>query len=298
MTWVRTDDAMPLHPKILCLSDGAFRLWQNGLHFANRSATDGKIETRLLPSLNHHGRWTAKQLSGFVAELVPGLWIDRGDHYEIHDYAHFQAEALKERVERKRANERDRQRRHRDKTDVTRGIVTRDIERDSVCDNSVPSRPVPSRPKESTSVRSTRGALVRAFQKAWEGTTKSAWTGTRGASEWDDAAKAIEKTAGMRSCEPSALIDSAIAAWLADRWVQDNSYPPLHFARNIARYFGEAKPEPEAMPPLKAVWYDAESRVEAARKRGEDGAEVARLEREALVALEAWRAEKHRMGAA
>ena len=42
MTWVRLDDAATLHPKLLVLSDGAFRLWINGLALANRTATDGQ----------------------------------------------------------------------------------------------------------------------------------------------------------------------------------------------------------------------------------------------------------------
>jgi len=155
MTWVRTEDAMPLHPKILRLSDGAFRLWSNALHFANRSVSDGKIPKELIASLNHHGRWSPKQLAGFVSELLTDLWIDRGDHYEIHDYAHHQAEALKNRVERKRELDRARQQKKREREEeaaraslgLSRRDTTRDSSRDdhreSLRETSVPARPGP-----------------------------------------------------------------------------------------------------------------------------------------------------------
>lgn len=127
MTWVRLDDAAALHPKLLVLSDGAFRLWINGLSLANRTATNGRIAKALVRSLNHHGEWTQKQLSAFVDELSGGLWIDRGDHYEIHDYAHHQAEALKERVERRKEYERDKKRRQREEADRRRFGVPVDV---------------------------------------------------------------------------------------------------------------------------------------------------------------------------
>lgn len=98
-----------MHPKFLRLSDGAYRLWDHGLHFANRATTDGFVEKDLIATLNHHGRWTAKQLQTFAGELVAvGLWVDDGDRWKIHDYEKHQAEALKDRVEERRAYERQK----------------------------------------------------------------------------------------------------------------------------------------------------------------------------------------------
>ena len=151
MTWVRLDDAAALHPKLLVLSDGAFRLWINGLSLANRTATNGRIAKALVRSLNHHGEWTQKQLSAFVDELSGGLWIDRGDHYEIHDYAHHQAEALKERVERRKEYERDKKRRQREEADRRRFGVPADVPtgQDTGQTGEAPreaSVPIPTRP--------------------------------------------------------------------------------------------------------------------------------------------------------
>jgi len=162
MTWVRTEDAMPLHPKLLRLSDGAYRLWSNGLHFANRAVTDGRIEKALVASLNHHGRWTSKQMTTFTDELVPGLWIDCGDHFEIHDYAHHQAEAMKERVERKREHERDKKKRQRDAREGVPANVPRGQTGGRTGEGpreiSVPTRPDPTRPGESANALSVRVA--------------------------------------------------------------------------------------------------------------------------------------------
>lgn len=115
MTWARLDDVVTTHLKHLRISDGAFRLWTNALIYCNKHTTDGVIAKDLLPTLDHRRAWTPKQMEAFVAELVAiktpftvGLWIETDDAYVIHGYAEHQAEAMKDRVERKRAYERDR----------------------------------------------------------------------------------------------------------------------------------------------------------------------------------------------
>jgi hypothetical protein len=149
MTWVRTEDSMPLHPKILRLSDGAYRLWSHGLHFANRATTDGVIAKDLVATLNHHNRWTAKQIAAFVAELVTfapphtsGLWIDEGTCYRIHDYEKHQAEAMTDRVEERRAYERDKKARQRSNSYPARVPVGVPTGVPGV--SALPTRPVPS----------------------------------------------------------------------------------------------------------------------------------------------------------
>ena len=43
MSWVRIEDRFALHPKVVGLSDGAFRLYVSGLCYANLYHTDGRI---------------------------------------------------------------------------------------------------------------------------------------------------------------------------------------------------------------------------------------------------------------
>jgi hypothetical protein len=293
MAWFTVDDQMHGHPKLAEIDPARFAeaisLWTLAGSWCANHLTDGRVPTAQLRKLVPFNPAKA------AAELARvGLWDKADGGYVFHDWSHYQAS--RSEVEQRRAAQTSRTRKSRQlaKERVTSRVTTGAT--DAVTHASVTAPHTHT--LESTKVLSARGVLVRGFQRAWEGVTKSAWTGTRGASEWDEAVKVVEKTAEMRSCEHSALIDAAIAAWLADKWVQENGYPPMHFARNIAKYFGEVKPDPEDVPPLKAAWNAAEARVESARKQGADGMEVARLEKEALAALEAWRAEKSRTEAA
>lgn len=250
MTWVRLDDTAPLHPKLLQLSDGAFRLWVHGLAFANRGATDGRIEKSLVPSLNHQGKWTKNQMKILITELLSGLWIDRGDHYEIHHYAHHQAEALKDRVERKRAYEREKKRKQREESDnkrfgvpinVPTGHPTGNIG-DSPRESSVPTRPDPTRPELSPggessarppdppappSASAPMDAFVRSFAAPSSATpdveqaiseTRQAAGGApyRALSHQDrDAVQRLAEWAALPGVGPARLREALTAFWAA-----------------------------------------------------------------------------------
>lgn len=78
MAWVRLDDNMADHPKIVGLSDGAFRAFVAGLCYCNRHLTDG-----CLPA-----GFSRRKLS---TELVAnGLWIATETGFTIHDYLEYQ----------------------------------------------------------------------------------------------------------------------------------------------------------------------------------------------------------------
>lgn len=81
MPWVRLDDAMPDHPKVAPLSNGAFRLFIEGLCYANRFLTDGRVHTSAIPG----------QRRRYVTELLDsGLWSKDDDGYLVHDYLRYQ----------------------------------------------------------------------------------------------------------------------------------------------------------------------------------------------------------------
>jgi hypothetical protein len=86
-----------------------------------------------------------------------GLWHDRGDHYEIHDYSDYQEAALKESREARREYERDRKRDQRTRNKTDNQQVVRDMS--GTCpegqDHAVPSvtRAIPSRPVPTRTVR-------------------------------------------------------------------------------------------------------------------------------------------------
>ena len=99
MAWVRVSDNTPRHPRVVGLSDPAFRLWVEGLCWSSEYLTDGHISPAALTRLARHDH---------APELVDaGLWetTDSGGH-TIRDYLDYQPSRAK--VEADRANDRRR----------------------------------------------------------------------------------------------------------------------------------------------------------------------------------------------
>lgn len=92
MTWMRLDVGFPEHPKVIGLSDAAFRLHVSAMCYARRNLTDGHVPTA----------WPPHRLARGVPSLVTGhLWVPApdGDGWIIHGWAEWQttraeAEAL------------------------------------------------------------------------------------------------------------------------------------------------------------------------------------------------------------
>lgn len=81
MTWVRIDDTFPDHPKVVGLTDSAFRTYVAGLCYAARYLTDGAIPSSALRSIGP--RKAAAELER------AGIW-QRTDHgYAIRDYLDY-----------------------------------------------------------------------------------------------------------------------------------------------------------------------------------------------------------------
>ena len=86
MTWSRFDDAFPQHPKIVGLSDQAFRLHVSAICYANRNLTDGRVPMDALVVLLP-GR-PRPVLKRRAMELVDaGVWTKTSESaYSIHDF--------------------------------------------------------------------------------------------------------------------------------------------------------------------------------------------------------------------
>lgn len=108
MTWIKIDDGFPDHPKVIGLSDKAFRTHIESLCYAGRYLTDGHIPQFVAEKIGTEDA---------INELLKvRLWYipDNGlDGYIIHDYLLHQTS--KQQVENKRANLRERQKRYREK---------------------------------------------------------------------------------------------------------------------------------------------------------------------------------------
>ncbi len=95
MTWSRQEPIFPWHPKVMGLSDAAFRLCVTARDYATLMQTDGFIAERLVPGLFRVSRMT-KKLKAAIAELTavqPGevhpLWEPAEGGYRVHDYRDY-----------------------------------------------------------------------------------------------------------------------------------------------------------------------------------------------------------------
>lgn len=105
MGWVRLDDNFADHPKVIALSDSAFRLYIEGLCYANRQLTDGFIPSAVYTKLSREDD------AQFLIEA--GLWEEIEKGFQIRSYDEYQP--TREKVESKRAEARERLKRYRDK---------------------------------------------------------------------------------------------------------------------------------------------------------------------------------------
>ena len=91
--WVRVAHAMPHHPKVVGLSDRAFRFHVTYICYCGEYLTDGLVPKKEIP------RRVAAEL------IAAGLWKDKNrNEYEIHDYLEWnQSRAQVEALRGKRA---------------------------------------------------------------------------------------------------------------------------------------------------------------------------------------------------
>ena len=109
MAWIKIDDSFPDHPKVVGLSDKAFRVHISGLCYCGKYLTDGKVPMKIAARF-------AEEDMAVIAELsIAELWIEDlpNNGFIIHDYLTHQTS--KDQVEQKRANLRERQKRYREK---------------------------------------------------------------------------------------------------------------------------------------------------------------------------------------
>ena len=113
MGWVRLDDNFADHPKVIALSDTAFRLYIEALCYSNRQLTDGFIPMAVYLKLSKNddadylieaGLWE------LVHRTITGSSVTNG--YQIRSYTEYQP--TREKVEEKREQAKERLRRYRE----------------------------------------------------------------------------------------------------------------------------------------------------------------------------------------
>ena len=108
MGWVRIDDNFADHPKVIALSDSAFRLFITGLCYANRQLTDGLIPYQIVMT------WVGDDLMKPSDELEKQeLWKRVSKGFQIRSYTEYQP--TREKVNEKRDAAKERLRKFREK---------------------------------------------------------------------------------------------------------------------------------------------------------------------------------------
>jgi hypothetical protein len=148
VSWIRLDDQFVDHPKIVGLSDSAFRLYIGGISYASRQLTDGILKRAVIKTLVGI-RYPVKA----ARELVnAGLWEVCDDGWRIHDYLDYQPSAaeIKEK-RRKRAASGARGGRQKSSSGAKQNgsnllgvCLEHDRSKTEATANPIPSHPIPS----------------------------------------------------------------------------------------------------------------------------------------------------------
>lgn len=102
MSWAKLDDQFPQHPKVLRAGPDAAWLHVCAVCYCAQYLTDGFVPKEAVATLS-----TLRQPARLAARLVEvGLWHDRGDQFEVHDYLAYNP--TREKVEGERAAAKDR----------------------------------------------------------------------------------------------------------------------------------------------------------------------------------------------
>lgn len=99
MTWLRLDDSFPDHPKVIGLSDKAFRLHISALCYCTKHLTNGSFSKQIANKLAIQNAQRTIQIL-----LNLGLWIRTETGYEIHDFLKHQTS--KEQAEQEKETNR------------------------------------------------------------------------------------------------------------------------------------------------------------------------------------------------
>jgi hypothetical protein len=96
--WFRVDDHAIDHPKVLALSDGAFRLWVEGGSYCTRHLTDGHLSGLALRGFRYA---SPKRIAELRAQR---LWEPTSDGFLLHDWTDWNdtAKVIKTKKEQRR----------------------------------------------------------------------------------------------------------------------------------------------------------------------------------------------------
>jgi hypothetical protein len=86
MAWMRLEVSYIDHPKLLALSDGAFRLWHEGKSYCEKHLTDGLIPRSAARGFRCFTAARLKELQSAVPGYQHPLWEAHDAGFTMHDY--------------------------------------------------------------------------------------------------------------------------------------------------------------------------------------------------------------------
>ena len=112
--WGRFDDNFPHHPKARRAGPEACWLFVCGVLHCNRFTTNGFINALDLDILYPCPEWAREHVEGLAARLgKAGMWESVKGGWQIHDYADYQREAMKDARDERRKWEAERKAKQR-----------------------------------------------------------------------------------------------------------------------------------------------------------------------------------------
>lgn len=115
MSWIRLSDDYNDHPKFDNLSDGAFRLWHQGMGFCRKFKTDGMIPIKTVREFKAFQPKRMKELMTPWQDGENPLWHDRGHGWGVivHDYLQWNPSKDEDTERRDGSRQRMRESRER-----------------------------------------------------------------------------------------------------------------------------------------------------------------------------------------
>lgn len=103
MAWAKLDDQFVEHPRIVALTDKAFRLHVAGLCHAARKLTDGHLSPTDTKVVLAQVSASKRQVNELLRE---GVWEPNSTGYVIRDYLDYNPPAIEVKEKRKAEAER------------------------------------------------------------------------------------------------------------------------------------------------------------------------------------------------
>jgi hypothetical protein len=214
MAWVRIHDAAMSHPKLVGLSDKAFRLWVWGLSYAQQHLTDGAIVTEAIPP----------RMKRAADDLVQkALWQKQGEGFQIHDYLDWNDS--KETILAKRDGARNRLHQHRVKrvssltseTPLARSGVGEcsEFPEEGAGETTAPARNPSPLPIVDDTIASRAASFVEDYPALYATHRNGARYLTRPALDWDYACNLCRVWDDERLRKLAAVFLSSDDPWIA-----------------------------------------------------------------------------------